>query len=184
MTSMENTTQSQAAAPVFDYLRESRVMPEASKGLRFANFVIDFILFYIATFVGGIVLGIILIYGSFVSPEDLVTWGESKSISTKLVNWIIGVVIGTIFYTLCEGATKGRSVGKYITRTRAVRLDGSPIAWRDAFLRSLCRFIPFEPFSAFSARGPWHDRLTKTMVVPVDATASLYPQGSALPPDA
>jgi uncharacterized RDD family membrane protein YckC len=63
-----------------------------------------------------------------------------------------------------RGITKGRSLGKWITGTVAVRLDGNTINWKDAFLRSLSRIVPFEPFSALGY-APWHDKWTETTVV-------------------
>ncbi len=47
-------------------------------------------------------------------------------------------------YTLLEGAAKGKTLGKLITGTRALKIDGSNLTWKDAFLRSLCRIVPFE----------------------------------------
>jgi hypothetical protein len=45
-----------------------------------------------------------------------------------------------------------------------VTLDGSKPGLRTILLRTLCRFIPFEPFSFFGERG-WHDGLSDTLVV-------------------
>ena len=39
--------------------------------------------------------------------------------------------------------------------------------WEDAFMRSLCRLIPFDPLSAFAGH-PWHDELSKTKVIKLD----------------
>ena len=63
----------------------------------------------------------------------------------------------------------GATVGKWVTRTRVVDERGLPPSWRTAFLRSLARFIPFEPLSLLFAgaddpRG-WHDRMPGTRVV-------------------
>jgi uncharacterized RDD family membrane protein YckC len=58
----------------------------------------------------------------------------------------------------------GRTLGKLITGSKAVREDGTSLTWKDACLRSLSRMVPFEPFSALGG-APWHDRWTKTTVV-------------------
>jgi len=68
------------------------------------------------------------------------------------------------YFTFMEGATGGKSIGKIITRSKAVKEDGTSITWNDALLRSLSRIVPFEPFSAFGGQ-PWHDRWTNTKVV-------------------
>jgi hypothetical protein len=52
-----------------------------------------------------------------------------------------------------------------ITGTKAVNHDGSNISAKTAFLRTLCRLVPFEPFSAFGI--PWHDSWTHTHVIDV-----------------
>jgi uncharacterized RDD family membrane protein YckC len=57
-------------------------------------------------------------------------------------------------------------VGKLITGSKVVRHDGTAIDWKDAVVRTLCRFIPFEAFSALGTY-PWHDQLSKTKVVKV-----------------
>jgi len=69
-----------------------------------------------------------------------------------------------IYYTLFEYANKGRTPGKIATGTIAVREDGHFLTLKDALLRSLCRFIPFEFISAFGYRC-WHDSLSKTLVI-------------------
>jgi uncharacterized RDD family membrane protein YckC len=63
-----------------------------------------------------------------------------------------------------EGSAKGKTLGKLITGTRALKMDGGNLTWKVAFMRSLCRIVPFEAFSAFGG-NPWHDRWTDTIVV-------------------
>ena len=66
-------------------------------------------------------------------------------------------------YTLTEFLGKGKTLGKLITRTRAVRNDGAVLTFKDALLRSLVRLVPFEVFSGFGTYT-WHDQWTNTMV--------------------
>lgn len=117
-----------------------------STGTRLADYLIDLVIFYILFVVT------LLVYRSFISYPD------------KLVSYMISYVLLVTYYTLIEGATNGRSVGKLITGSRAVKEDGTAITWNDALLRSLARIVPFEPFSAFNG-NPWHDRWTHTKVV-------------------
>ena len=150
---MEPVTQS-----IFE--QEQRPTFYADPGKRFLNFLLDLIVYYAGTFVMGIILG--LIWG-VTSPDTLYMlddntgWGNLIWIFVSMFTYL-GV------YTLMEGTTKGKSLGKLVTKTRAVKEDGSPITWGDAFKRSLCRLIPFEVFSGFS-RKPWHDGLTNTKVI-------------------
>lgn len=61
---------------------------------------------------------------------------------------------------------KGKSIGKFITGTRAVNQDGSQISVRTALMRSLIRMVPFEAFSALGTPSfPWHDKWTSTYVI-------------------
>jgi uncharacterized RDD family membrane protein YckC len=61
-------------------------------------------------------------------------------------------------------ATKGRTLGKLITGTAAVKDDGTALTFKDVLLRSVCRLIPFEPISILFG-GFWHDTLAHTMVI-------------------
>ena len=46
--------------------------------------------------------------------------------------------------------------------------DGSKPIFQDIFLRSLCRFIPFEVFSFLGSEGRgWHDSMSNTYVVDI-----------------
>ena len=70
-----------------------------------------------------------------------------------------------LYYTVFEAAA-GRTLGKFVTGTKVVDQYGNKPSTKDAFLRSLSRFVPFEPFSFLgnTARG-WHDTWTNTYVV-------------------
>jgi uncharacterized RDD family membrane protein YckC len=143
-----------------DWKQELYVDP-VSPGVRFTNFVVDRIVFIV------FILGL-----SFVWTAVAYSRGESiqdspilqDNLQGKLLDYLITQLLTIIYYTLFEGFTKGRTVGKYATGTVAIKEDGTPFTFKDAFLRSLCRVIPFEPFSAFGYR-PWHDSLSKTAVV-------------------
>ena len=71
-----------------------------------------------------------------------------------------------LYMSLLEAILKGKSIGKLITRTRAVDMHGQGIGSQAAFVRGLIRIIPFEQLSAIS--NPcllWHDRWSGTVVV-------------------
>lgn len=146
---------------VFDEMEQYKPIPLASKWQRFANYLIDLIICYIFTF---IIAFILIIYSESTGNSELYTFLIDDSILSKLCQNLFFGIVTLITYTLMEGLTKGRSAGKLITGTRAVKEDGSTITWKNAFLRSLYRFIPFEQFSIFS-ESMWHDRGPKTMVI-------------------
>ena len=130
----------------------------ATPGQRFANYLIDLFVFYACAFIVGMVKAI-------VSAPSLDDYGEGIGRSRNFfMEYFISICMYLALYTLLEGLTKGRTLGKLITGTKVVKDDSAPITWWDAFLRSLSRLVPFEPFSAFGGY-PWHDRWTGTRVV-------------------
>lgn len=67
-----------------------------------------------------------------------------------------------LYYTVLEGVF-GITLGKRCTGTCVVDGQGRRIGFRRAFLRSVCRQIPFDAFSFLTSddrviRG-WHDSL-------------------------
>jgi len=128
---------------------------EASTGQRFANYIIDLVCFYI--FIIGLFAVIVLVTGD----DAVITWVDNLPI---LVDRLIGLLMYGIFMALIEGFTNGRSVGKLITGTRAMRWNDQSFGWGEAFGRGICRMVPFEPFSALGG-NPWHDKWTDTRVV-------------------
>ncbi|NRB59833.1 MAG: RDD family protein [Winogradskyella sp.] len=133
----------------------------ATKGLRFANFIIDYIAIIAFSTVIGIVIGIISgLVGSFAFLDFLE--------SNVIVEYLFGYLIWLVYYLSFEFFLKGRSIGKWITKTKVVTHDGLEPSFETILVRSLCRFIPFEQFSFLGTDGKgWHDSISKTYVVEV-----------------
>lgn len=130
----------------------------ASTGKRFANLVIDLIAMYAFYMALGILLA--LLSPSFLESLD------ADSTQSALVDRLLSLVLYALFMGLVEGLFKGKSLGKLITGTRAVNLDGSKITFSKAFARGFSRAVPFCAFSAFGTPcDPWQDRWTDTMVI-------------------
>ena len=89
--------------------------------------------------------------------------GDGNAIFEGLQGYVISYSVIIAYFTLFEGLTRGRTLGKLITGTYAVGMDAKPVTMKQAFQRSLCRIVPFEPFSGFGT--PWHDKWTATTVV-------------------
>lgn len=123
----------------------------ASKWKRFVNFLIDYIIFIIIYF-------IFRNYISFILGS--IYWGNP--LAQLLIDWFFYFS----FMALQEILFKGRSIGKFITGTRTVTVDGNEPAIQTYLLRSVCRLVPFEPLSYFGETG-WHDAWSKTRVVNV-----------------
>jgi len=137
---------------------ERNLVP-ASTGKRFANMILDIIGFYILFFMLSIVF-----FAS--NPDAAQEYAENAdSGSSPFTVYLIAYLILISYYTLLETVLKGKSFGKLITGTRAVNeSDGSRISFSTALLRSLCRIVPFEAFSALGGH-PWHDKWTNTLVI-------------------
>lgn len=134
----------------------------ATRGERFINYVIDNLLMrYALSYLTGMMVGGI---GAVIAPEFMsrLVYGDNK-MNLLLLAGVIAIVNYIIYYTLCEKLFKGQTLGKLITKTRAIRTDGDDLTFKDALLRSLSRLVPFEPFSGFGEL--WHDTWTKTKVV-------------------
>jgi uncharacterized RDD family membrane protein YckC len=134
----------------------------ASKGLRFANFLIDYIIYYL--------LNLFLIT-PLISMFILSTNGLGGIVTNTETLWlfyffyfILSVFIYSIYFTLQEFLLNGRTFGKLITGTNVVMVTGEKPSFWTYFVRSLCRMIPFEIFSFFGETG-WHDSISKTRVV-------------------
>ncbi|TWW01222.1 RDD family protein [Chitinophaga pinensis] len=129
---------------------------KAEKTQRFVNYVVDYI---IAVSIGLLFsLGIILMVSALSDTQ----FDESNDFAGIFYLAMIGGFVA--YYTGFEYGNGGRTIGKMITATYAVRIDGSPLTLQDALLRSLCRLVPFMRFSGF-ADAPWHDQWTHTMVI-------------------
>jgi hypothetical protein len=80
---------------------------------------------------------------------------------------LLYVAVFFLYYISLE-ALFGRTLGKLIAGTVAVGEDGAKLSFGQAVGRTLCRFIPLDPFSYLGWKsGPrgWHDRIPRTVVV-------------------
>jgi uncharacterized RDD family membrane protein YckC len=130
----------------------------ASTGKRLGNYLIDLVLFYVLLFILGFVLAL-------VSPTftRIVT---SEQSDFGLLDRLITLLLYAVYMSAVEALFHGKSLGKVITKTKAVNLDGSQISIAKAFERGFSRAVPFCVFSAFGDPcNPWQDRWTGTMVI-------------------
>lgn len=132
----------------------------ADTGKRFLNYIIDVIVFYLLFLGAGILIAII-------SPETIDSLlAEEQSPGAALGDRILSILLYAVYMSLVETIFKGKSLGKLITGTRAVNLDGSRISAGTAFARGFSRAVPFSAFSALgSPCNPWQDKWTNTIVV-------------------
>ncbi|WP_417194994.1 RDD family protein [Bizionia sp.] len=120
-------------------------------GVRFLNYLIDIIATYL------LILIVFIILGLFITPfKD----------SFLAVLLTIITVFGTAmsYYTIMEIKFQ-KTLGKFITKTKVVKLNGEKPNPSDIINRTICRFIPFDGISYLFVKNGLHDYLSKTKVI-------------------
>lgn len=141
---------------ILDYEQET-IDPRkhlATRGQRFVNYLVDSIVFtlFIIFFV---------IIGELKAPNFI--GGEDGDFIYNVFYYLLM----TTYYLALESAN-GKTIGKYITKTKVVDEFGQLPNFTNILSRTLSRFIPFEGFSyLFGSDTPigWHDSISKTFVV-------------------
>lgn len=133
----------------------------AQKLTRLANLIIDRI----------IILLIFIAFGAISALIFNVTGSDLfLNITMKLsqVNRFWDILITSIVYftyaLLMEYFTKGRTIGKYITGSKVVCIDGTQPTFNDYFIRNISRLVPFDVLSFLGENG-WHDKWSETRVI-------------------
>jgi len=141
-----------------DILTPELVLVRAGSGQRLANYIIDLVTFYVVIFLLAIVITIF-------SPSTIVD-AEAGWLGSPIVGRIFYLFLYALYMSGVEAIFKGKTLGKLITRTRAVNFDGSKISTGTAFARGFSRAVPFNPLSALGSPCiPWHDKWTDTVVI-------------------
>lgn len=141
-----------------EILDDSIISPEvklvaAEKGKRFANLLIDYVGMLLFLFVVMFVLDFI----GLLSMDAM-----ENGFAGNVVSWITYVV----YYALFESLTNGKTLGKYVTKTRVVNYEGYQPELSSILGRSLARIVPFEAFSFLGQKMTgWHDDWSKTFVI-------------------
>ena len=150
---MYTTSQSQKIRITNDML--------ASKSKRFANFIIDYIIRIILVFIIGFAVAI---YAHSVGNEDLIYSLENINTITE---YLVGFLFLFIYYLTFE-SVNGRTIGKYITNTKVLMIDGTKASTDKVLIRTLSRIVPFEFLSFLGSDDKgWHDTWTDTVVVDI-----------------
>ncbi|MBP7076502.1 MAG: RDD family protein [Bacteroidales bacterium] len=133
----------------------------ASKSKRFANYLLDSIFMFLFS----TIIMFLLYFVGYMAFPGLIEFLDADS---TLQNYVIGFLMAMLYYSIFE-ATTGRTIAKFITRTKVVTFDGNKPEFERIFIRSLCRFIPFEAFSILFSDSDlcWHDTISKTRVINV-----------------
>nr|WP_262887091.1 RDD family protein [Kordia antarctica] len=118
--------------------------------MRFVNFIIDSIAWLFSVFVISFVIGF------FVQLND--------QRMLTIINFI--VIIGTFiaYYAIMEIKFQ-KTIGKFVTKTKVVKINGEKPENRDIIYRSFYRLIPFDRISFLFTKNGIHDLLSQTKVI-------------------
>ena len=128
-----------------------------SIGKRFIHFVIDYL------FVSFLLLPLL---GALIGIVSALTGVDRSSMNKILINYRLLLAAGTmiLYYVLFEYFLN-KTIGKFLTRSIVVTETDTKPSFKNCLLRTLIRFVPFEPFSILSSDSKmWHDKWTKTVV--------------------
>ncbi len=126
---------------------------EASKIIRLINYFLDMVFIFIFFMGIGYLLSILFPY--------LEIFRDEESIFIYLMDYSI-----VLFYYLFWELSTGRTLAKYFTRTKVTTYTGEKPSAKSLLVRSLLRFIPFDPITfLISSSDGFHDRFSKTKVI-------------------
>ncbi|WP_271425244.1 RDD family protein [Aequorivita sinensis] len=121
-------------------------------GIRFVNFLIDFIVWLIIAFIISFIIGLFI-------PVT----AESQGILTLFV-YVLFFGTFIAYYAILEIKFQ-KTVGKFVTKTKVVKMNGEKPENGDIITRTFCRLIPFDRISFLFVKNGIHDYLSKTKVV-------------------
>tara|TARA_R110002051_G_scaffold251672_1_gene311046 strand:- start:4527 stop:5108 length:582 start_codon:yes stop_codon:yes gene_type:complete len=116
-----------------------------SSGIRFLNFIIDFIIW-------------LIIAAIFTFPLS------ANDGNQMLLGYVIMFATFIGYYAILEIKFQ-KTVGKFITKTKVVTLNGEKPENGEIISRTFCRLIPFDQLSFLFMKNGIHDNLSKTKVV-------------------
>jgi uncharacterized RDD family membrane protein YckC len=128
----------------------TRVIKETSSGLRVVHFFVDFLVFAL------------ILFPTFVFVIFLMTEVLDLNIDNTVT--LLQIAAYPLYYFILESVF-GTTIGKLLTKSKVINEYGTKPSPREILLRSVIRIIPFEQFS-FLSNNLWHDRWSKTWVVP------------------
>lgn len=127
-------------------------MPTAAPGItRFLNYLLD--CFFLAV-VASVIINTFM-------PEAM-----PKNIGDVSSGMFISLLYPLqFFYYLISEYFFGKTLAKFVTKTYVTTEFNEKPGFTAIFMRTLCRYIPFEYFSFLWSPVGWHDKFSKTFVV-------------------
>jgi uncharacterized RDD family membrane protein YckC len=129
-----------------------------SSGRRFLNSILDLI-FFVLFLVGARM--VIEFITSVLGLDAVRSWMSGLG---ELWWNCIGFIASLLYYILLEGFF-GRTLGKFVTGTIVVDVNGKQPSFGTICKRTLSRLIPFDSYSFLGNARGWHDSNSDTYVV-------------------
>ncbi|MFA9187033.1 RDD family protein [Flavobacterium sp. FBOR7N2.3] len=132
---------------------------QASQLQRFLNLIIDLLFIYILVLSLGTTIILVAL-----SVDNFALSNWVTNLSAVEIGFYTAIV-AFLYYYITE-VYFSRTIAKLLTRTIVVNTDGTKPSKRIVFIRTCCRFIPFEAFTFLRKNGlGLHDEYSKTFVV-------------------
>lgn len=149
----------------------------AKRSIRFGEYLIDSIILIIPIFIVkrimGNAMGLNEALSGAQSQEDAASLLTAMLPKIILTSLLLENAVAVAYYFICESFFHGKTIGKSACGIRTVTIDGKQPSIGAIAIRSICRMIPFVPFSVLfgnywrggKIRGNWYDRLSGTYVI-------------------
>ncbi len=130
-----------------------------SLGARLANYLIDYVCVIVLIYV--ILIGL-MVFAAIIGSQELLDRIQNIN---KIEEYGLAIVSILLYYNIFE-IFFSRTIGKFITKTIVVNINGEKPDTQEILVRSLCRLIPFDNLSFLGTPNKgWHDSISKTYVV-------------------
>ncbi|SHM31647.1 Uncharacterized membrane protein YckC, RDD family [Chryseobacterium carnipullorum] len=133
---------------------------KATSGTRFINLLLDRlfiqVIYYVFFFIVGV--GYAVLYG-----EGFDTESANQSFMFKLITLLTYLTISFSYFFFMEFYL-GKTIGKYITGTEVISIDGNKPTAGQIIARTFSRAVPFDSLSFLGNNG-WHDSWSDTRVI-------------------
>ncbi|MBP2831563.1 RDD family protein [Aquimarina sp. U1-2] len=120
---------------------------------RFLNLIIDTVIWYVLIIITFFIINLFIPFDPSVSNLFII-----------LFNLILIFGVFFAYHSIMEIKFQ-KTVGKFVTKTKVVKMNGEKPTNNDIITRTFCRLIPFDRLSFVFVKIGIHDFLSKTTVV-------------------
>jgi len=147
ITKIESVKQDIEEKEIKDKEFESSIV---SSWTRLIHTVVDFFGFLIIALILSTILQL------FYNPSDKLT--------IRLLGYALLLVSFFLYFVFMEYKFQ-KTIGKFLTKTKVVMVDGRRPALNEIFIRTACRLIPFDYISFIFTKDGFHDKFSNSTVI-------------------